>query len=154
MRATHNTSGQTIVELIVVIGVAMVIVTALIVSSTASLRSSQYSKAKSQATKYAQEGMEVARALRDQSWDTFFSLGDTPPSEVWCLDSAEAWSPAVGGNCPVNIEGMFTRELTLVWEDTGEYTTRPHMNVTARVSWSDSGQTRGVSLTSRFTSWR
>ncbi|MBI4066666.1 hypothetical protein HY411_03030 [Candidatus Gottesmanbacteria bacterium] len=57
MRATHNTSGQTIVELIVVIGVAMVIVTALIVSSTASLRSSQYSKAKSQATKYAQEGM-------------------------------------------------------------------------------------------------
>lgn len=61
-----NSRGQSLLELIVVMAVVIVIITALVFSSISSLRNSQLAKNQAQATRLAQEGMETLRILRDR----------------------------------------------------------------------------------------
>ena len=59
--------GQTLMELIVVISVSVIIIGALVFATIASLRNAQFSKNQAQATKLAQEGIELVRVGRDQN---------------------------------------------------------------------------------------
>lgn len=127
--SNHNDApvrGQTLAEVVVVLSVIMLLVTGLVVGATASVRSAQYSRLKSQAAKYAQEAVEMVRTMRDRGWETLEPYG-SPAGKTWCLDKAGTWTEAAG-SCAVNIDGTFTREVRFTWAD-------PTMTVEVSVRW-------------------
>jgi Tfp pilus assembly protein PilV len=82
--AYHHKKGQSLIEVVVAIGVVILIVTGLIVAVLSSLRSAQSSKSRSVATKLTQDGIESIRNLRDSGWATFISKNSVNP---WCMGS-------------------------------------------------------------------
>lgn len=62
-----NVKGQTLLELVVVIAVIVIVIGALVFATIASLRNAQFSKNQAQATKLAQEGLELVRSGRGRN---------------------------------------------------------------------------------------
>lgn len=135
--------GQTLAEIIVVLGIVLLLVTSLISGSTGALRTSDQSKLRSSAVSLGQEAMEKVRQMRDESWATFQSK-----SGLWCLDKAGVWTQA-SGICLVNVDGIFTRGVTFSWNAGAE-----RMEVTTTVSWQDAGATHQSTLITFFTQWQ
>lgn len=147
MKYTHEKrDGQTLLELIISIGVVVFVMMGLVVAVTSSLRFGQASRYRSRAVKYAQEGVELTRQLRDVNvWESFLSFADTTPKE-WCLDKSGTWS-IVGGNACAPLDGIFTRIVTLTWQD-------PLVRVQADVSWQDGSRVLHSQLETYLTNWR
>lgn len=135
--------GQSLIEVVVAIGVVVVLVTGLVVGTTSALKAGQYTRTKSQAIKYSQEGMELARQLRNDSWAAFAAK-----SGLWCLNKAGSWTQSAG-TCAVNIDNIFTRGVTFEW-----IAAKSLMKVTVDVSWTDSGGSHNSPLVSYFSQWK
>lgn len=141
--------GQSLAEVVIAVSVVVLIITGLVAGTTASLRTSQFNRARSLATKYAQEAMERARGLRDSGWTTFLTYGDSF-GNVWCLTSDGQWKD-VTSTCDVSdiIDSMFTRTVTFTWDEINE-----KMDVRSIVTWRDATGIHNVTLTSALTHWR
>jgi len=122
--------GQSLIEMVVAIGVVMIIIVALVAVATISVRNANFSRNQSLATKYAQEGIEEARRLRDEEGNNFFIDN---PSGCNITDT-----PAEG----------FSRQRTCSFD--GDKT----MTVTVVVSWTDAKGTHKSELTTRLTKWK
>lgn len=141
-----NGSGQTLIESIVATLLVVLLVTGLISGTTASLRAGQSGRDRSQANKYAQEGIEMTRNLRNAGWYPFFAQRDN----IWCLAKDNVWpgSPASGvADCDRNIDNLFGRSVSFSWND-------PLMVVVSTVRWFDGSTTHASTLTTYFTQWR
>lgn len=140
--------GQSMVEIIIVIGIVLIIVTGLVVASTAALKGTRFTSTKSPATKYAQEGLELARKLRDTSWSAFFVKKDETGG-LWCLNESGQWSGASGSvtNCANNVAGIYTRSVTFTWDGA-------RMRIMATVSWIDGATTHKSELITYLTQWK
>jgi type II secretory pathway pseudopilin PulG len=137
--------GQTLVEAIVVIGMVMLLVTGLISGTTTSLKSSQSGRARSEATKYADEGMELIRLMRDENWTTFASHGG-----LYCFGSDGLLSLPVGPSCPTNIQtadNALARSATFTWLGN-------KMQVEVSVVFQQGDVPKTVTLDTYFTQWR
>jgi type II secretory pathway component PulK len=145
-RITRLSKGQTIVEAIVVIGVVVLLVTGLIAGTTTSLRSATSGRVRSQALKFAEEGLEYARTLRDERWDTFQTY-----SGLYCLASpAQELVESSNSSCASNIttqEGSFARSLDFSWDG-------DKMTVEVIVAYPEGTQRKSISLKTYFTQWR
>ncbi|MEK9143595.1 MAG: prepilin-type N-terminal cleavage/methylation domain-containing protein [Patescibacteria group bacterium] len=141
----HDQRGQTLVEVIVAIGVVVLLVTGLIVSTSVSLKASQYGKMRSLGTQYANEAIEVTRNLRDSGWSTFAVYGGVTPIS-WCLDKAGVWTQ-MAGTCSPNIDNFYTRMVTFTWDD-------PRMKVDVAVTWVDGAKTYSSLNSTFFTQWK
>lgn len=145
-----NNSGQSLLEIIVATGVVILLITGLVVGTSVSLRTSQYGQSRSHAIKYAQEGVELVRNLRDSNeWDTFIT-NDTdsgPAATTKCLSKDHKWSTAIP--CSTNIDNVYTRSVSFQWNEAAN-----RMEVSVGVSWDESGQTKDVTLDTYFTQWR
>jgi type II secretory pathway pseudopilin PulG len=141
MKRINLNSGQTLVEIIVVVGVVVLLVTGLVIGTTSSLRIGEAGKIRSQAVKLAQEGIELARTVRDTQWSSFAAMNG-----AYCLGETNVWTPATG-ICAVNIGTTFTRTVDFAFVD-------PRMTVTATVTWQDSNGTKQTSLKTYFTKWK
>lgn len=140
-----SSRGQTLVEVIVAIGVVVLLVTGLIVSTSVSLKASQYGKMRSLGIQYAQEAVEATRNLRDSGWNTFAVYGGVTPIS-WCLNKAGEWTQMIGA-CSSNIDNFYTRVVTFTWND-------PRMKVDVFVTWVDGAKTYTSSLSTYFTQWK
>lgn len=140
---THTQQGQSLVEIIVAVGVVILLVMGIVVATTTSLRSGQRGKDKSLAVKYAQEGIELVRDLRNQGWIDFQSRDG-----LWCLAKDGTWTKSLG-TCDANIDNLYTRGVTFGW-DAGN----SRMNVVVVVSWSDGDIPRDVKLETFLTQWQ
>lgn len=60
-------SGQSLMELVVVVAVAVIVISALVFATIGSLRNATFAKNQAQATKLAQEGLERVRTGRDRN---------------------------------------------------------------------------------------
>lgn len=149
MKRKHSESGQILLELVIALGVVAVVITALVSAVTASLRYSQATRFRSRAVKFAQEGVELTRKIRDeQPWSTFFAY--TTGDGRWCLDSSGVWTDDDGnGTCPIASGDNFWRSVHFSWDDTNDI-----MVVTVRVSWGDRGVPSTVELVTHFTEWK
>lgn len=147
-RDHYLSRGQTLLELVIAMGVVAVIVTGLVVASTASLRYSQDSRLRSGGVKYAQEAIELVRQIRDtQPWTTFENYS-TGTSKIWCLSGAGVFSDQNGGECPLLSAGSpYTRQVTFTWND-------PVMEVTSEVRWQVGSTQASTQLKTYFTQWR
>ncbi len=135
--------GQTLVEIVISLGIVLLLVAGLIVATTSAIHISDQGRLRSLAIQYAQEGLELSRQLRDSNWGTFQAK-----SGLWCLDKADAWTPA-GVSCLVNIDNTFTRGVTFTWNGAAS-----RMEVTSTVSWQDESTTHQSQLTTYFTQWQ
>ncbi len=125
-------NGQSLIEVIVAMAVAIIITSGLLVAVIVAVRNSQFAKNQVQATKFAQEGMENARQERDSDWDTFWAKGGT------------TYGPTVLGTGSVN----FYRNT--MYEDISGGA-NDKMKVTVNVSWTDTVGTHQSELVSYFT---
>ena len=146
-RERSQESGQTLLELVVAIGVVAIVITALVAAVTASLRYSQATRLRSRGVKYAQEGLELARKLRDIStWDVFQTYANGAGN--WCLDESGVWTiDASGGECPLSASNNFWRAIHFAWTD-------PTMDVTVTVNWGERNVPSTVVLKTYFTHWK
>lgn len=136
--------GQTLVEAVVVIGIVALLVTGLISGTTASLKTAQSGRVRSQAVSLAQEGLEYARTIRDQKWNTLLSYSGT-----YCMGNDNVLVPA-GGSCGVNVtvtENSFSRSISFSWQD-------PKMVITSQVSYIEGQLTKDVTLVTYLTQWK
>jgi Tfp pilus assembly protein PilV len=84
-----NNSGQTLIEVLLAVAVLIIFLVSMVSVVTHSIANSEFAKNKSLASKYVEEGLEKARAARDQSvdWQTFrttyngdVTISPAPPS--------------------------------------------------------------------------
>lgn len=130
-------NGQSLLEAIVALAVAMLVILALVWVTTISIRNADYAKKQTQAANYAQEGMEKVRAYRDQHpWDTFTSGCESP----------EGLTP---------LPSPFVREIACHLKDSTDNCSFANdtCQVSLTVSWTDSSGTHKSELISYFTKW-
>ena len=101
--------GQSLIEVLVALAIAIVVVTAITVTSLSSLNSAQYIRDQDQASKYAQEGIEVVRAIRNNSYIGFRAYGGATP---YCLNEGEA-SLSAGPCTTPNVSSKFVRSVLI-----------------------------------------
>ncbi|MCL5433256.1 MAG: prepilin-type N-terminal cleavage/methylation domain-containing protein [Patescibacteria group bacterium] len=139
-KVNNAQKGQTIIEVLIALSVAVVVIAAISISVISALYNSQFSKNQNLATQYAQEGMEILRQIRNSDWTEFSSY-----SGSYCLDKGsdvlEVKDLGVtngcssGGSDNTNIDNFFARQIDVSRQDadcSGNQT-----KVTATVSWSD-----------------
>lgn len=143
--------GQSLVEMIVVIGMVVLLTTGIVAGTTASLSRSETSQVRSNALSFAQEGIELARKTRDSGWDAFALMGES--ETTYCVGSDGAWGASP---CTVpNIDNKFTRSITLKLIPIPAKPTMKEMNVTSRVAWGDTtNSSNAVQLTTYLTGWK
>lgn len=142
-RHSMHESGQTLVEIVISLGIVLLLIAGLIVSTTAAVHTSDQDRVRSQSVQYAQEGLELTRELRDSNWSTFQAR-----SGLWCLDKTNTWTQG-GISCPVNINNFFSRGVTFTWNSGAS-----RMEITSTVSWQDGSAIHQSQLTTYFTQWQ
>lgn len=88
-------AGQSLLEIIIAIGIAIVIVIAITIITTQGLYNSQLSKNQLQATKYAQEGLEKLRSFKETN-TPFDSSGTLL---YWYNLTPQIWVPTISTLC-------------------------------------------------------
>lgn len=81
-------TGQSLVEVVVVIAVGIIVVSALVFATIASIRNAQFAKNQAVATKLAQEGIEFVKSIRNLNADGTVIFTDTSTdtknfSDLW-----------------------------------------------------------------------
>jgi len=136
---TRTVRGQSLVESVVTLGVVILLVTGLVIGTTASLKYAQSSRSRSTATQYASEGLELARKERDRGWTAFARSG------TFCVGTS--------GNIPTEpcdvIDNTYSRSLEYTYNDTTK-----SVIVVSKVSWIEGNETRIISLQTTFTNWK
>lgn len=138
-----NNSGQSLIEVIVGVGVVLVLISGLVVGTTSSLKTSRLVIAKTEAGKYAQEGIELARGLRDLSWADFQAKTGS-----WCIDGSGNWTQT-SVPCGININNKYARQIDLVWNALDE-----RMEAKVTVRWHEVDRDLETNLETYFTNWR
>lgn len=141
--------GQSLFEVVLALGLATLIIVAIVSLATSSVRNTSFSKDKTVATRYAQEITEWLRGQRDEDWDVFSTnilFCPTPP-HVQCFDEL-IWGDCGACSSTELIENKFIREIsfTSVAADS--------ISVEIKVSWSDSQGLHEVRSSTILTDWR
>ncbi len=127
MKYKFNMKGQTLIEVLVALGLIGVIATVLSTVVLTSLGNARFSKDQSLATQYAQEGLEIIRLLRDKNYTVFRNISNG----TYCLaKDAEDLSP----DCQTANVDNFLRRVTVVQAGCAVSVAR----VSVIVSWQDS----------------
>ena len=144
-RANHRlvSAGQSLIEILVVLGMVTVLVTGIVVSSTVSLRNQQSSSFRDQALKYAQQGMEIVRSLRDTDWDTFVVY-----SGKYCLGADSTLIPFVD-TCVTLLDNTYQRVVEFAWDAVNE-----RMAVGMVVTWNAGSKSYSTTLDTYYTNWK
>lgn len=96
-------AGQTIVEATIALASILMTLAAIGIAISTSVSNSQFIKQQTQASKYAQDGMERLRYVRNTNPTTFFAL-----TGIYCMNEDNS---LVSGSCTTaNIANTFKRE--------------------------------------------
>lgn len=123
--------GQSIIEALIALGVAVLIVSSITVAVITSVNNSDYSKNQNLATQYAQQGMEILRQQAQSNWSNFSNYQGTS-----CLNEGSSTLTAPGSTgCGQNISNFFVRQVNIV-QNSGSCSSIA-AKVTVSVSWTD-----------------
>lgn len=141
------TSGQSLFEVVIALGVITIILVSLVILAALSISNATFSKNKTTATRLSQETLEWLRSERDSSWAVFANHAATP---IWCMPTL-SWSANFAGACAqgTTITGtILSRELTFSSLDPDT------IQVVVRLFWTDSQGSHESRTTTNFTNWR
>ena len=125
---TQLFSGQTLIEVVVALGVAITIISAVVAVVLSALRGAEISRTQNQASHLAQEGMEVVRQLRNTDYNGFQTK-----SGIYCLDKN---SSTLRSSCSLTTPNVdtYVRSISILQTST---CTSGTASVSATVSWTD-----------------
>ncbi len=143
-------NGQTLIEVLVALGTAVVIISAITVAVLSALSNSEFENNQSLATDYSQQGMEIVRSMRNNNYGDFKKLSGTYCLAKSCTslsDSQGASCGPKGVSCGQNVD-LFVREVAI---DTSEnnncVVNGTHFTqATTTVYWADSKCTSRTNL--------
>jgi len=128
-------SGQSLIEVIAALAVMVLVILALIIVTTISIRNATFAKNQTLATKFAQEGIEEVRAYRDQnSWDVFWLTTIGTPEET------------------TEINDIFTKTIKYENKETS-FDANDRAEVTVTVSWTDAQEDHQSVLKTYLSPW-
>jgi len=135
----RSRSGQSLVEVVVTTGIAMLVLAALVAGAVIAVRNSQFSRTKARAMQLSREATEWIRGEREKGWSEFANN-----SGNYCLNILNFDTP---GNCPTKIDDQFTRQAVLVKESNEK------VKVTITTSWEDSNGEHNEQVITYLTKW-
>lgn len=119
--------GQTLIEVLVALGIIAVVATAIGGVVITSQGNASFGKNNNLASQYANEGLEIIRSMRDSDYSYFRSIA----SGSYCLDKGKN---DLGANCfSANVDG-FLRKINITQNGCSTNVAK----VEAVVSWQDS----------------
>lgn len=147
----NNSLGQSLLEITIMLGVAIVIITGLTVVTINGLKNSQFAQNQVQATKLAQEGLESVKLVKNRNCkvnlsgaSTDYYWSNVPDTQlIWgaSIESAKTFV-ADTSNCSLAqnndarveqlLNGRFQRSITLIKSADNQSIT-----VTVVTSWTD-----------------
>jgi Tfp pilus assembly protein PilV len=165
-----NQSGQSLLEVIIALGIAVAIIISFTNATINAVRSAQYAKNQNQATKLAQETIEIVRTIRDQDRD--IGSGDTW-SELWTTNMSATQTNGYKGecysldkqnfslakaastsSCDANrdqvIDEIFFRKINI--SDDGSILTKKTIKV--EIYWLDNKGTHSAEVSTILTKWQ
>lgn len=138
--------GQTLVESLLAIAVAVLVVTALVGVGISSMRTANFGKNQAEAVRLASQQLEVLQSMRDAGWLAFeSSVTSCTIGSPCCVVYAGSYS--VGTTCPA------TGDITATFWSTGSVA-NVSVDVTSRASFSEGSTNRTVTLNRTFSNWR
>lgn len=124
--------GQTLIEVLAAFSVAAVLVTAIVVAIISALSNTIFSKNQNIGTRYAQEGVEIIRQIRNNSLSEFTALNVN-----YCLNSTNELEGKITIDCPQDSNGI-SREVKIErGDDATSCGTNNPTKVTVTVLWAD-----------------
>ena len=120
--------GDTLVEVLVALAVATVVISALTSLGIVTINNVRYIKDEDQSTKYAQEGMETVRNIRDSNYLAFRNYDGR-----YCLGTDPTLTNAVASCTITNLEDHYIRSVQVTRNGCGGNLS----SVTVTVAWSD-----------------
>jgi Tfp pilus assembly protein PilV len=132
--------GQSLVEAIVALGISLIIITGLVVLAIGAVRTATLTRNRSLAVQYAQEGIEALRSIRDRDYSLLPTSGG-PYQVVW---TGSEWDTVAG----TESLGSLTRSFSVFEPTSGK------LQFNLIVSWSDSGGSHNVDLTTFLADWQ
>jgi len=151
--------GQSLVEVVVSVGIAVMLAISLITTSLITQKSARSARNNSQATKLVQQTLEQLRVFRDRngfSVSTFpsvlaitcftFATPDLNVPSAWTLTSGCSTSQTVSLGTTI-----FTRKVEMINEP---LVTAEKRLITVTVSWDESGQTRSAKSQTFLSLWQ
>ena len=122
--------GETLIEVLIALSVAVVLVTAIAVVGISSLNNAQFVQSQDQSSDYAQEGMELIRNVRNRDYVGFRTYSGT-----YCFGEEQTILGASVPSCTtLNIRDKYVRSV-IIQQDGGCGAT--FARATVRVAWSD-----------------
>lgn len=145
MRPQYSkTSGQTLIEVIIAVGLVVMVLLTLVSALTLAVRNNQFAKDQVLARNRSREAQEWLRSLREQvGWETFYAMLVLDGFPVtYCLitlptdfATAEALSSGSCTNLEVISGTKFIREMTINSPAADE------AEAMVTVSWTEGGKT-------------
>jgi type II secretory pathway pseudopilin PulG len=143
--------GQSLIEIIVAIGIVALVMTALVSAISLSVKNTAEAKAKAVATKYSQEGMEFLIEQRNAlGWEAFLAALQTDAGATttvtYCLPTPlpttiSGFVALGNGSCTstqfADSRGIFQRKAVITLPAGGT-----QINITVSVTWSDGNLNR------------
>jgi|GEM_PF-3168577 len=133
---THHSSfsreaGQTLIEVVSGIGLLVIVVTALIGLGVVAMKTSSSARNRTVGVKLANQGMEMARSMRDEN----------------DLDAVNSM------NLPDDTVTVGSVAFTRTW-NISEVVAGQKKKIVVEVSWPESSGTKSIGVTSYLTDWR
>lgn len=121
-------SGQTLIEVVVALGIAIIIISAVVAVVLSALRGAEMSRAQNNAAHLAQQGIEVVRQLRNTDY-----AGFQTKEGVYCLDKN---STTLRSDCSLTTPNVdtYVRSVSILQTSTCASGTA---SVSATVAWTD-----------------
>ena len=141
----RSRSGQSLVEVVVATGIAMLILAALVAGAVISVRNSQFSRTKARAMQLSREAAEWLRGERKGSWSEFTNHGGK-----YCLNILDFGTP---GNCLTKLDDQFTRQVVLTFTDENNDGTDDKVEIKVTTSWTDSNGNHSEEVITYLTKW-
>ncbi len=121
--------GQTLIEILIALGIGGVIISAITVIITSGLNNAQFGKNQNLATNFAQEGLEVVRKIRNNNYDGFRTYSGT-----YCLGKNQTTLGSAVSSCSSLNVDAFIRSVH-IQQNSGCSVNGARVTVT--VSWTD-----------------
>ena len=138
--------GQTLLEVMVAMSIAILIISAVVISIINALNNQQFGINQNQATHLAQEGTDIFRNLAQSNWESFKSYGNSTAPVTRCLPQVNP-TPGPAGGCTTLNAGSplkFIRQVKIELNQCNSGSTDISGKVTTTVSWIDGKCPAGV----------
>jgi len=137
-----HSPGQSLVEMVVVVGIVMMVMVALVAGATIAVRNTHFSRNQSQAMQLSREVSEWLRGERERGWSQFVSHADA----TYCFNSLSWGNQGACGSSGL-IGSIFTRQVTLTNQGNDK------IEVKITTSWTDSNGKHKKEIITYFTKW-